>query len=73
MLTYSYSISYKQDWTFVKADHLPNVRDIQLQTAGVGIGGFVGNKGGVALRFTYGNSSICCVSANHMFNERQVR
>ena len=49
---------------FVKADHLPNVRDIQLQTAGVGIGGFVGNKGGVALRFTYGNSSICCVSSH---------
>ena len=41
-----------------------NVGDVQVQTAGVGIGGFVGNKGAAALRFTYGNSSICVVSSH---------
>jgi inositol polyphosphate 5-phosphatase INPP5B/F len=49
---------------FIKAEHEPNVRNVQLQTAGVGIGGFVGNKGAAALRFTYGNSSICVVSSH---------
>jgi hypothetical protein len=49
---------------FIKAEHVNNVGDVQVQTAGVGIGGFVGNKGAAALRFTYGNSSICAVSSH---------
>ena len=49
---------------FMKAEHVSNVRDVQVQTAGVGIGGFVGNKGAAALHFIYGNSSICIVSSH---------
>ena len=49
---------------FVKEKHAPNVRDVQVQTAGIGIGGFVGNKGAATLRFSYGNSTICIVSSH---------
>jgi hypothetical protein len=40
------------------------VANVQAETRGVGIGGFGGNKGGVAIRFDLFESSMCFINAH---------
>ncbi|ETW04415.1 hypothetical protein H310_04696 [Aphanomyces invadans] len=49
---------------FVKRDHLPFVTDVVGSTAGVGIMGMMGNKGGVAVRMTLYDSTMCFVCSH---------
>jgi phosphatidylinositol-bisphosphatase len=56
---------------YVKESVMPFVKDVRSTTVGVGVMGVMGNKGGVCIRMTYYNSSICLVCthlAAHMEN-----
>ena len=54
----------------VKDTALPYVRDVRGATAGVGVMGVMGNKGGVSVRFTLYDSSICIV-CSHLAAHRE--
>lgn len=41
-----------------------SISEVAMQTAGVGFGGFMGNKGGVAIRFRAFDSTFCFVCAH---------
>ncbi|RLN14207.1 hypothetical protein BBJ28_00004768 [Nothophytophthora sp. Chile5] len=49
---------------FVRTDHLGHVKEVQGATAGVGIMGMMGNKGGAAVRLKFYNSTLCFVCAH---------
>ena len=49
---------------FVKENMLANISDIKSSSTGVGLMGMMGNKGGVAIRFTYFDTSICFVNSH---------
>ncbi|OQR85018.1 inositol polyphosphate 5-phosphatase [Achlya hypogyna] len=49
---------------FVKRDHSAHVTDVMGATAGVGIMGVMGNKGGVAVRMRLYDSSVCFVCSH---------
>lgn len=54
----------------VKDTALPHIRDVRGTTAGVGVMGVMGNKGGVSVRFTLYDSSICVV-CSHLAAHRE--
>lgn len=49
---------------FVKADKANLVRQVEGSTKKTGFGGITGNKGAVAIRFEYGDTSFCFVNAH---------
>ena len=56
---------------FVRGKHLsadtttpPTVRNVQSARSATGIGGVVGNKGGLVVALTFGHTSICFVSCH---------
>lgn len=49
---------------FVRVEHVPFVKDVRGATAGVGIMGMMGNKGGAAIRLSYYDSTLCFVCAH---------
>uniref|UniRef100_A0AAV1UP92 Rho-GAP domain-containing protein n=1 Tax=Peronospora matthiolae TaxID=2874970 RepID=A0AAV1UP92_9STRA len=49
---------------FVRADHYEHVQDVKGATAGVGIMGVMGNKGGAAVRLRLYSSTLCFVCAH---------
>ena len=49
---------------FVREHHAEFVTQIQSHTAGVGVMGMMGNKGGCAIRFKLHDTSICIVAAH---------
>lgn len=49
---------------FVKSDHWEHVKEVRGATAGVGIMGMMGNKGGAAVRLRFYNSTLCFVCAH---------
>ncbi|CAH0490580.1 unnamed protein product [Peronospora farinosa] len=49
---------------FVKMDHWEHVKEIKGATAGVGIMGVMGNKGGAAVRLKFYSSTLCFVCAH---------
>ncbi|GAM21673.1 hypothetical protein SAMD00019534_048480 [Acytostelium subglobosum LB1] len=56
---------------YVKKEHLKNITHVQSDIAAVGIMGMMGNKGGVAIRFQFYNTSICIINSHlnaHMEN-----
>lgn len=48
----------------VRTDHLEHVREVYGATAGVGIMGMMGNKGGAAVRLSFYDSTLCFVCAH---------
>ena len=49
---------------FVKDAHRRSVRDVQGDTAGVGLMGVMGNKGGAAVRFKFRDSTFCFICSH---------
>lgn len=49
---------------FVLEKHRPHIKEAKGQTAGVGVMGMMGNKGGATIRLQIQNTSLCFVAAH---------
>ncbi|KAL6061671.1 phosphoinositide 5-phosphatase [Balamuthia mandrillaris] len=49
---------------YVKQEHVPFIKDLQIGSAAVGIMGMMGNKGGVAVRLAFHDSTFCIVNTH---------
>ena len=49
---------------FVKAPHRPRVKYVHADSVGVGVMGMMGNKGGVAIRLQFYDSTLCFICAH---------
>eukprot|EP01080_Neovahlkampfia_damariscottae_P010168 gene10168-2588_t len=46
----------------IKTKHMKKVKDLKIQNAHVGVGGYVGNKGAIGCRFKFYDTSMCFLS-----------
>ncbi|GAM18525.1 hypothetical protein SAMD00019534_017000, partial [Acytostelium subglobosum LB1] len=51
-------------FVYVKKEHRAHITHLQSDIAAVGIMGMMGNKGGVAIRFQFYNTSICVINSH---------
>jgi len=58
------SILYVKLVVFIRRRHIPKIRSVQHSHVTTGIGGFVGNKGAVAISFTFDDTSLCFIGAH---------
>jgi phosphatidylinositol-bisphosphatase len=55
---------------YVREDLMPHVSDVRCTSTGVGLMGMMGNKGGVSVRFSLYDSSLCFV-CSHLAAHRE--
>src|ERR1044072_1555111 len=58
---------------FAKKSELNNIRDKDVAIKKTGLGGLHGNKGSIATRFIYDDSSICFVNCHLAAGQGQIR
>ena len=53
---------------FARETHMagdaPTIRDVQVARSATGVGGVMGNKGGLVVALTFGETTLCFVSAH---------
>ena len=49
---------------YAKEEHISHIKRVQSQTAGVGVMGMMGNKGGAAIRLKFHDTTMCLVAAH---------
>ncbi|KAG1708515.1 Synaptojanin-1 [Nymphon striatum] len=57
---------------FVRPQHAPFVRDVAVDSVKTGLGGATGNKGAVAIRLLFYNTSMCFVCAHFAAGQSQI-
>jgi phosphatidylinositol-bisphosphatase len=58
-------------YVFIRPELAADVRDVATDSVKTGLGGATGNKGGVAVRFLLGNTSLCFVCSHFAAGQSQ--
>lgn len=59
-------------YVFIRPQHAPHIRDLEIATVKTGMGGATGNKGGIGIRMQFYNSSVCFVCSHLAAGQGQV-
>ncbi|CAG8454959.1 3089_t:CDS:10 [Ambispora leptoticha] len=67
-----WKVVYQLSKVVRRREHVTIIKDVQTDSAGVGIMGMMGNKGGVSIRMRFHDSTLCFVNCHLAADEKQV-